>query len=211
MIACKVNRTRARALQLLAIGLAGSQAGHLVTYQFRFGDAAIHLERAGAHAYFLPAATWLAGAIAAAGLAALLLIAWGRLVAGRRLGLRRVAGWPVLDVLPLLFVLQLTVYAGQESIEALAAGTQQPAVLDLLLWGALGQLPVAGAAAVALAWISTRLEGAFEAVDIRLARLLPDLVAPRSLLLTPRPVRPSSPLPHCAPAALVKRGPPGRS
>ena len=206
-----MSEIRARALQLSAVAIAGSQAGHLVSYQARFGGAALPLERAGVHAYLLPTLTWLGGAIGAAALAGLLLIAWARLAAGRRLGMRRSAGSRALDLLPVLFVAQLAIYAGQETAEALAAGTAQPAVVELLLWGALGQLPVACVAAVALAWISTRLEGALEAVDVRLARLLPDLVAPPSLLPASRADRPGRALAWCAPAALVKRGPPARS
>lgn len=196
---------------LLAIGVAGSQAGHLIAYQARFGGAALRLERTGAHAYFLPTATGFLGALGAATLAAVFLVGWTRILAGRRLGFHTRSGWRALDVLPLLFALQLAIYAGQESIENLAVGGTPPAPADLLLWGALGQLPLAAAGAVALAWISTRLEGAFAAVDARLAVFQPVFTG----VLTPRPVvaprSAAAALAQSAPAALVKRGPPPAS
>jgi hypothetical protein len=199
------------ALQLVAVAAAGSQAGHLVAYQARFGGSALALERTGAHAYFLPAATGLVGTAAALGLASLLLIGWARLFAGRRLGFATRPGWRVLDALPLLFALQLAIYAGQESVESLAAGVPPAPALELLLWGALGQLPVACAGALALAWISSRLEGALEAVDIRLVELRSELGASAPLLAPPPAPTAALLLAQRAGAALAKRGPPGSS
>ena len=199
---------RLRGLQLLAIAIAASQAGHLLAYQARFGGAALTLERSGAHAYFLPMLTWLGGAAGAAALAALLAVAWARVFGGRRLGLHAAAGWSAADLLPPLFVLQLAVYAGQETLESVAYGVNPPALVDLLLWGALGQLPAAAAGALALAWLSTRLEGALEAVDIRLAQLRPLLLEAGRPAPSRSPFSPAAVLAQCAPAAFVKRGPP---
>lgn len=199
---------RAQVLQLLTIGAVGAQAGHLLAYQARFGGSALTLQRGGAHAYFLPTAGLALGAVAVPVLGALLVIAWARLFAGRRLGLQVRAGWRVLDVLPLLFALQLAIYAAQETLEALAYGTRAPPLVDLLLWGALGQLPVAAVGAMALAWISTRLGGALAAFDIRLAELRPLLLSPAAVLAAPHAVNLAVVLAQRAPAALVKRGPP---
>jgi len=203
-----MNVRRSRVLQLLTVGVAGSQAGHLVAYQARLGGSALAAQSAGAHAYFLPAFTSVVGAAGASVLAAVLLIAWARLVAGRRLGLQAQPGWRTLDLLPLLFVLQLGVYAGQETLEAITYGTSPPALVDLLLWGALGQLPVAALGAVALAWISTGLEGAFVAVDARLAELQPRLLAPAMAARAAGTSDLAGLLAQCAGASLAKRGPP---
>lgn len=202
---------RARSAQLVAVAAGGSQVGHLLAYQARFGGTALARQSAGAHAYFLPTLTSAVGVVAAAALAAVLLIAWARLFTGRRLGLRTRPGWRALDVLPPLFALQLAIYAGQEAFEASVYGTPVPAVLDLLLWGALGQLPVALVGALALACLSTRLEGALAAVDVRLAQLRPLLIAPGAVLVARPGANRAAVLAECAPAALTKRGPPPTS
>src|SRR5215472_8544977 len=136
-----MSSARARFAQLLLVATAGSQAGHLVAYQARFGASAAAVQAGGVHSYFLPLAATLLGGAGATGLLALLAIGAARLAAGRRRPIRE--RWALMEVLPALFALQLAIYIGQESIEAAVTGGTGTAALDLLLWGALGQLPVA--------------------------------------------------------------------
>ncbi|HEX6489050.1 MAG TPA: hypothetical protein VF137_09320 [Candidatus Dormibacteraeota bacterium] len=197
-----------RACQLLVIGLAGSQAGHFLSYEARFGAGAGQLQSSGVHAYYLPLATALAGGVGSVLLVGLLLVAWARVFsAGGRV--RHATGsWRVFDAFAALFVLQLTVYAGQESVESLAGGLRQPLLLDLLLWGSLGQLPVALLGAIALTWWSTAVGGAVAAIEVGLVE-----VRPVRLVLSASPARPDGRsraliLQQCAPASFAKRGPP---
>ncbi len=69
---------------VLALGLLGSQAGHLLAYQIRFGAAAQHLQSSGAHAYFPLVAKTALGAAATALIGALLLVGLARILGGRR-------------------------------------------------------------------------------------------------------------------------------
>src|SRR5262249_2853742 len=93
-------------------------------------------------------------------LGSLLVIALARLLAGRRQGLRPGARWPFIDVLAAVFTIQLGAYVAQEAAEALAAGTALPPIPELVLWGALGMLPVALLAAIGLTWLSVHLAAA---------------------------------------------------
>jgi hypothetical protein len=43
---------RKRILTVLGVAIAGSQAGHLLAYQLRFGATAQQVQSSGAHAYF---------------------------------------------------------------------------------------------------------------------------------------------------------------
>ena len=56
---------RRQALIVAAVGILGSQAGHLLTYQLLFGSAAQHLQSSGQHAYFPLLAKTALGAVAA--------------------------------------------------------------------------------------------------------------------------------------------------
>lgn len=197
-----------RTCQLLLIGLAGSQAGHFVSYEARFGAGAGQLQSSGVHAYYLPLATALAGGLGAVLLVGLLLVAWARVFsAGGRV--RQATGsWRVFDAFAALFVLQLAVYAGQESIESLAGGLRQPLLLDLLLWGSLGQLPVALLGAVAYAWLSTAVDDAVAAIEIGLVEIRPLRLAPAATPARSDGRSRALILQQCAPASFVKRGPP---
>ena len=152
-----MNRRRV-SLAALALGLLASQAGHLLAYQLRFGAAAQQIQSTGAHAYFPMVAKAALGAISAALIGGLVLVGLARILSGRRV--RSDAEPSFISLLAVLFSLQLTTFALQEIAEALAAGTTFGSAADLLLWGTLGQLPIAVVAALAFRWLSARVESA---------------------------------------------------
>jgi hypothetical protein len=181
-----VNRRR-QALLGTALGLTASQAGHLVAYALRFGPAAAHLQSSGAHAYFPALVKTGLGLTALFVLLALLAIGLARVIAGRP-----VPNGPApsfLRFVAILFCFQLGCYVVQETIE-LAAGAPATSVASLLLWGTLGQLPVALLSALVLRWLAVRLG---PAVASLLAAATPALrLAPQTLALvvnlSPAPV-----------------------
>jgi hypothetical protein len=143
---------------VLGLGLLGSQAGHLLAYQIRFGAAAQQIQSSGAHAYFPVIAKTAVGAAAAVLIGALLLVGIARVLSGRRI---RSAGEPsYVSLLAFLFSIQLAAFAAQEVAEALIAGSSVRSAPDLLLWGTLGQLPIAIITALAFRWLSARVEAA---------------------------------------------------
>jgi hypothetical protein len=150
-----------------AVALAGSQAGHLVSYELRFGSGALQVQAEGAHSYFLSLVRTGLGFAAFAALAALLVIGAGR-VAGRRRLVPATAP-SLLRVLAALFSLQLACFVVQETAEAVLGGDRLNPAGTLLLWGAAGQLPVALVAAIALRWLLTRFGPALAAIRLRLA------------------------------------------
>ena len=108
----------------------------------------------------------------------------------------------------MVFTAQLVVFIGQETAEAAAAGGPLPSVLQLLFWGALGQLPAALIASAVVAWLLTRLETAWTTIVAGVAAVLGEPEAPAPAA-TGRPRRtPSSTLESAFPAAFRKRGPP---
>lgn len=201
--------TRSR-LAVLAVGLVGAQAGHMLAFQLRFGSAAQHLQSSGAHAYFPTLAKVTLGTIAAALLAVLLVIGLAR-VLSRGSGARCVAAPKYIELLAALFTIQLISFIAQEAGEAMISGGTLGTAPDLLLWGTLGQLPVAAIAAIALGWLSTRFESAV--VELRAvlaltrARLQAFLVV---LAQSPVPDR-ALLLSYVAGGSLGKRGPPSSS
>jgi hypothetical protein len=143
---------------VLGLGLLGSQAGHLLAYQIRFGAAAQQIQSSGAHAYFPVVAKTALGAAAAVLIGALLLVGIARILSGRR---SRSANEPsYVSVLAVLFSIQLAAFVAQEVSDALIAGLSVRSAPDLLLWGTLGQLPIAAVAALAFRWLSARVEAA---------------------------------------------------
>lgn len=195
-----------RAVALIGLGVAASQLGHLVVYQLRFGSRAAAVESQGAHAYFPTAIAGVGTAAAAALLGAFLVLGAARIVARAPLTAKRVAGWRVVDILPLLFCLQLAIFIGQETLETVLSGSPPPEVGTLIMWGCVGQLPAALLAAVALSWLSARFESAVAILRANL--VLPPLV-PVAVPVLPRW---AAPPPHrllaqCSPTSL-KRGPP---
>lgn len=143
---------------LIALALAGSQAGHLIAYAARFGGAALQVQSSGAHAYF-PLAAKTALSVAAIGLlAALLVLALAR-ISSR--GGRRVSGGPsFIYLFAILFTGQLLLFVTQEIVEAALAGAPAGSVSAIALWGMLGQLPAAAAVAATLCWLWSRVEEA---------------------------------------------------
>ena len=145
-------------LAALGLGLLGSQAGHLLAYQIRFGAAAQHLQSSGAHAYFPLVAKTALGAAAAAMIGALVLVGLARILSGRRM--RSATEPSYISVLAILFSIQLAAFAAQEIAEAIIAGSSAGSAADLMLWGTLGQLPIAAVTALAFRWLSARVEAA---------------------------------------------------
>jgi hypothetical protein len=145
-------------LAVLGMGLLASQAGHLLAYKVRFGAAALQVQSSGAHAYFPVVAKTALGAAAAALIGALLLVGLARILSGRRI---KPASEPsYMSLLAVLFTIQLASFVAQEVAEALIAGASVGSAADLILWGTLGQLPIAVVAAIAFRWLSARVESA---------------------------------------------------
>jgi hypothetical protein len=198
------------------LALATSQVGHLLASELKQGPGALAVDSSGVHRY-VPTVTTLALAVAGiVVLAAVLVVAAARylrawqgapgLPVGRRL---RRGRWPAaLDAAAAMFALQLALYVGQERIELAVAGQPSPNVATLLLWGALGQLPLALVAGFALSWLQTRFEVACAEIAAAPA-LLPPALGP--CLVVARawtsPAR-AALMAQAAGPALVKRGPP---
>ena len=115
-----------------------------------------------------------------------------------------------MDVAAALFALQLGVFLVQETVEAVWSGSSPPGVADLLLWGSLGQLPVAIVCGAALSWLGARFEAAVEELKAAESPL------PLSARPAERPVRAWTPparqalLAQLVGGALSERGPPAQ-
>jgi hypothetical protein len=205
MILHGVRPSRHRALAVPLVAVATSPLGHLLAYQARFGAAATHEQSSGAHAYFPAVAAMLGAALGATLVASLLLVAVARLVAGRRQGLRPGRRWPFVDVLAAVFTIQVGTYVVQEAAEALATGAAMPPIPELVLWAALGMLPVALSAAIGLTWLSVHLEAA-----VRRLRSVAIPAGPHPNVEIARPICADvrDPLKTVALSAFAKRGPP---
>ena len=198
---------RNRIVAVLGVAIAGSQAGHLLAYQLRFGAAAQQVQSSGAHSYFPLLARTSLGIAAIVLLASLLLIGLARVLVGRT-SVRATSTTSFVGLLAALFTIQLACFVSQEIGEALISRAPLASPADLLLWGALGQLPVSAIAATALGWLLTRFEAAVD--EIR------KVIAVRQ----PAPVRSAVAVPvwaeadaifllsGVAGASLSKRGPP---
>jgi hypothetical protein len=149
---------------MLGTALIGTQAGHLIAYQLRFGGAAMQVQSTGAHEYFLSAAKTGFGLAALVVLGLLLLIGAGRAVSGRRLEADSAA--PFVRTLAAVYTIQLACYVIQETAEAMAGGGHLGSAPALMLWGAIGQLPVAVAVTLALRWLSTRVRPSLAAIRL---------------------------------------------
>jgi hypothetical protein len=159
--------TGRRALAVLGVGLLGSQAGHLLAYQLRFGAAAQQLQGSGAHAYFPGTVRAAFGLAAALVLAAVFVIGLARVLGGRRIQPGSAPAY--LRLVAMLFTIQLASFAAQEVAEGMVAGVGAGSAAFLLLWGTLGQLPVALVAAAGLRWLLTRFESAVLRIRLALA------------------------------------------
>lgn len=204
MIQAMIGRRQVLAVAL--VGILGSQAGHLLTFQLLFGSAAQHLQSSGAHAYFPLLAKTAIGAVAAAVLAGMFVIGLARVLSGGS----RVAtpsDRSVVQLVAALFTIQLACFLTQEAVEGMVSGTGAASAPYLLLWGTLGQLPVAAIAAAGLRWLWTRFESAVEG----LRAILASVQAPRFPALVNVHIWPAPDgsllLPELA-GRLGKRGPP---
>lgn len=196
---------------LYAAAVAGplAQLGHVVSYTARYGTAAGAIQSAGVHAYFPTLLKSSAGLLGAAVLTALLLMGGGRLVLGERLGFRRRPGIPIPELMLACLCFQFDVYVLQEVLELLASGQALTAhaLASVAVWGLVGQCPVALLAAVALHWLSARLELAL--TRLRSTRALPALpVPPAAMLVRPQVPFDTGALRQTALAAFATRGPP---
>jgi len=197
---------RRKALAIGGLGLLGSQAGHLLAYQLRFGAAAQQVQSTGAHSYFPLMVKTSLGAIAVVLLAGLVLAALARVLGGRQI--RSVSQPSYVGLLAGLFTIQLAVFVGQEVVEAMVARSAGGSVADLLLWGALGQLPVAAIAAFALRWLGARIESAVGAIrDAVVALRVAPLPAPIAMAVYSTPDR-ALLMSRIAGSSLARRGPP---
>ena len=195
---------------MFGLALLGSQAGHLLAYQLRFGAVAQQVQSSGAHAYFPLLVKTSVGVVAAALLGGLFLVGLARALTGRS----RSKSWPgpsYIRLLAILFTVQLACFVAQEVGETLVAGLPVDSAPHLVLWGTLGQLPVAALGAIALGWLARRYEAALEDLrsvlaarpssPVSLAVAIPVWATPaRALLLS-----------QVAGASLGKRGPPSSS
>jgi len=194
-------------LAVLGLGLLGSQAGHLLTYVLRFGAAAQQVQSSGVHAYFPLLVKTSLGLIAAALIGTLFLIGLARALNGRAMA-RTSPGPSYVSLLAGLFTIQLPFCIGQETTEAFFAGSRVDSATGLLLWGTLGQLPVAAIAALTLGWLASRFESALDLIRAALA-VRPPSPTPVVVLL-PLEASPNRAklLFAVAGASLAKRGPP---
>ena len=193
-------------LMVLAVGLFGSQAGHLLAYRVRFGTTAMEIQSTGAHSYFPTLARTTLGAAAAVLLAALLLVALARVLTGREVGGGSRPSY--VRLLAALFTIQLAFFAAQEIGEAVVAGVPVASAPLLLLWGTIGQLPVAALAALAVRWLGTRVEAAVGAIN-DIVRATAPAPSP-ALLAVPLHRTPDRALimSRFAAASTARRGPP---
>jgi hypothetical protein len=166
---------------VLGAGVLGAQAGHLLAYELRFGAAAQQLESTGAHAYFPALAKTGLGLAAFAILAGVFVVAAARMVAGRRI--EPGSAPAVVRLLALVYTIQLACFTGQETIEALLGGGPATSAAALLMWGAVGQLPVAVAGSLAIRWLLVRVGPAL--AELRLGPTPSFLVAPEVLRARP--------------------------
>lgn len=168
-----------RAAALLGVALLGSQAGHLLSYEMRFGSAAQQLQSTGAHAYFPLLVKTLLGAAAMLLIAVLLIVGFARLATGRKI--ERKSTPPVMRLLAGMYTLQLALFLTQETIEGSPAG-------EMLMWGLLGQLPVAVVGALALCWLLANLEPALSSLKVRCEAVFQLVPFGTAVVLWPAPV-----------------------
>ena len=199
-----------RGLAVIGLALAGTEAGHLLAYQLRFGARAFEIQSRGVHAY-LPALLKTAFGTVALCLISGLLIAGAAHLLSRGQGRRHAGGGTFIGLLATLFTIQLALYMSQEVGEAIAGGVTPDSASNLLLWGMVGQLPVAVAAAAALRWLWTRVEAAAsELASIARVSVPAPTPAPLAAVVVRDHERALLPA-HAARVSFVKRGPPTSS
>jgi hypothetical protein len=194
---------------VLGLGLLGSQAGHLLAYQVRFGAAAQQIQSSGAHAYFPLVAKTALGAAAAALIGALLVIGLARILSGRRI---KSASEPsYVSLLAVLFSIQLAAFVAQEVAEAIIAGNRVASAPDLMLWGTLGQLPIAVVVALAFRWLSARVEAAVGLIRDIVSATIASQAAPTIAIPVCAASAQALLMLRVARSHLAKRGPPSSS
>ena len=191
-----------------AVGVAviAAQAGHLLAYQLRFGAAAQQFQSSGAHLYFPGLVRATLGIAAALVLTCGFVVGLARMLGGRPIRLDSAP--PFLRLFAAMFTTQLAWFAGQEVVEASVAGAPLSSVADLLLWGTLGQLPVAIVAAAGLRWLLARFEAAVTEIRIALASIPSQLASPLIAIPIWGQTKRASIFKSVAGASLAKRGPP---
>jgi hypothetical protein len=188
----------------VAVALVASQAGHLLAYALLYGPVAGRMQSTGAHAYFPTLVKTAFGLAAAFVLLSMVVVGLARLLAGRRLESSSPPSY--VRLLAILFCVQLTFFVVQESAE-MAAGAPATSAPALLLWGSLGQLPVALLAALALRWIAVRVGPAIASLlqpITAVFRLTPHTV---SLRAWPVPIDINTSIETLS-LTLTRRGPP---
>jgi len=156
----------------------------MLVYAVVYGPAAGQVQSTGAHGYFPAVVKTGFGLTAVFLLLALAAVGLARVLAGRRVQAAPAPSF--VRLVAMLFCLQLTFFVVQESIE-MAAGAPGTSAAALLLWGSLGQLPVAVLAALALRWIAVRVAPAISSLLRPMSgavRLTTYVVAVRALPLT---------------------------
>jgi hypothetical protein len=73
---------------------------------------------------------------------------------------------PFVPMLAAMYTIQLLCFTVQETAEALAGGGRATPLVDLLLLGALGQLPVALVTALAVRWLLARVRPAIATLRV---------------------------------------------
>lgn len=187
-----------RAAGILSLAILESQAGHLLAYELRFGSAAPQLQSTAVHAYFPLVAKTALGGAAMALIAAILVIGVARFATGRRV--QAESAPPFVRLLAVVYTLQLSVFVAQETLEG---GFNS----EIVLWGFLGQLPVALAVAVALRWLLARLEPALRLIASRCEAAYQLLPFTTALALCPAPLQVTVPADAVA-WSINRRGPP---
>lgn len=191
---------------MLGFGVLAAQAGHLLAYQVRLGAAAQQVQSSGVHAYFPGTVRTSLGLAAGLVLAGLFVVGLARILGGRPI--RPGSAPHYLRLVAALFTIQLLFFAAQEVGEALVGGTPGVSVAQLLLWGTLGQLPVAMVAAGGLRWLLARFEPAVAQIRIALASVpLPSASFAITVTVWGQVDR-NLALKPVAGASLAKRGPP---
>lgn len=195
-------------LLILGLGLLSSQVGHLLAYWIRFGDGAWTIQASGVHLYFPLVAKTAIGGAAAIVIAGLLAVGLARLIAGRRL--ERSGSISYLRLLALVFTVQMACYAMQESVEAALGVAPAMSAAGLVLWGTLGQLPVALISALGLRWLLTSVAPALRGLAGLLTHVRLLVTDPRMVAVSPRLEPGLVPVRHSA-SGSIGRAPPARS
>ena len=194
---------RRTAACLFGVGTVASQAGHLLAYQLRFGQVAGQVQSSGAHAYLPSLAKAVLGLAALAVLGGLVIVALARLIGMRA---ERDSAPPYLRLLAVLFTVQLGAFAVQETAESLVTGAQTSLHL-VLVWGTVGQLPVAAVAALALRWLLARVRPALAYLTFRLRSALEPVEGTTDVVMFPVAATVAL-VAESASANFTRRGPP---